>query len=99
MSQPVGLVVRTKQPDEIATILFDFANKFPSGVTLTGFATSSPSAEAGVTIDASSISGHYALVQVSGGTLGSTYKVTARVNGSNGDRRELDVMLRIAEEN
>jgi hypothetical protein len=97
MSLPVP--VRTKQPDEIVTIPFDFSNKFPAGVTMTGFAAGSPSADSGVTILGSSLSGFTALVQVSGGALGQTYNVSCRVNGSNGDRRELDVTLRIAEEN
>lgn len=97
MGKPIPVL--TKQPDEIMTVPFDFAGMFLRGVTVSGFAAGSPSADAGVTIVGSALNGFVALVQVSGGTLGTTYKVTARVNGSNGDRRELDLNLRIAEEN
>jgi hypothetical protein len=91
--------VLTKQPDEIATIPFDFSAKFPAGVTVTGFAAGSPTAATGLTIVGSALTGYTALVQVSGGQLAQTYRVTARVDGSNGDRRELDADIRIAEEN
>jgi hypothetical protein len=92
-----AIPVRTKQPDEIRTVPFDFAPKLASGVVLTGAPTTF--AAAGVTIVGATVVGAQVLVQVSGGTLATTYKVTCRIGATNGDVLELDVNLRIAEEN
>lgn len=91
------LPVRVKQPDEIRTLTFDFARKRVPGTTL-----SAPVllAEAGLTVVGSpSIAEALVIGQISGGTLGSTYKVTCRVTASNADVLELDVNIRVAEEN
>lgn len=93
----MSLPVRTKQPDEIRTIPYDFGPKIAAGASLTGSPT--VTAAAGVTVVGSTLSGTVVLAQVSGGTLGTTYKVTAKINVTNGDLLEMDVLLRIAEEN
>ena len=91
------LPVRTKQPDEIRTIPFDFGPKLGVGAQLTGSPTTV--AEAGITVVGSAIAAPVVNVQVSGGALGTTYKVTCKIGATNGDLLELDVNLRIAEEN
>jgi hypothetical protein len=93
----MSLPVRTKQPDEIRTLAFDFGPKIALGARLTGAPT--VSAAVGITVLASTVDGTLVLAQVSGGTLGTTYQVTAKVNVTNGDLLEMDVLLRIAEEN
>ena len=91
------LPYRWKQPDEVRTLTFDFARKLVSGATLTG--TPTVVAQTGLTVGAGTIAGSTVSAQVSGGTLGSEYKVTCRCGVSNGDVLELDVMIRVAEEN
>lgn len=91
------LPVRVKQPAEVVTIPFEYAPCLLEGTTLTGSPTAT--ADAGLSVLGSSVSGTRCLVQVSGGTLGVTYKVTCKISATNGDLHELDVNLRIAEEN
>lgn len=89
--------VRVKQPDEIVTVPFDFGPKLAKGATIVGSATAF--AAAGLTVLGSSVVAPIVNVQVSGGALGTTYRLTCRVNVSNGDLRELDCDVRVAEEN
>ena len=91
------LPVRVKQPDEIRTLTFDFTHKKVPGTTL---ASPLVIAESGLTVvGAPTLADPLVMGQVSGGTLGVTYKVTCRVTASNGDVLELDVLIRVVEEN
>ena len=94
-----ALPVRYKQPAEIRTLTFDFSAKLAHNATLTG--TPTTVGESGITVGAGTISSNGKLVsmKVSGGSLGTTYKVTCRCGATNGDTLELDCHVTIAEVN
>lgn len=90
--------IRTKQPAEIRTLTFDFGFKLASGATLTGSAT--VTVPAGLThVGSPTVGTKTVTIQVSGGTLGQTYPVSVRCGATNGDILELDVLVRVADEN
>jgi len=93
----VPLPIRTKQPDEIRSLTFDFRAKLPAGVTLSGNPTTF--GDAGITVGLGTIIGKTVTLQVSGGELGHDYKVTVRVDATNGDHVELDVIVKVREQN
>ena len=88
---------RLKQPDEKRTLTFDFSAKIVPGTTLTGAATLI--AETGLTVSSGTVAATTVTCQVSGGILGTAYKVTCRCNATNGDILELDATVVIKEVN
>jgi hypothetical protein len=98
MTYPVlGHPVRTKQPAEVVTIPFSFRSKLPPGVGLTGVPT--VIVPPGLTLVQVAVADPVVHVQVSGGQLGETYQVSCLIGCTNGDVRELDVLIRVADEN
>ena len=83
-----------KQPADKLDYDLDFSDWMATDDTLTGaVATSSVPDE--LIIESVTISGQTVKVWISGGTSGTTYKVTATVTSSQGRIKELDFKIRV----
>lgn len=82
-----------KQPDESLDFDFDFATWMPSGDSL---ASSVVTAETGITAGTKSHPGASVVKQfLSGGTHGTTYKVTCVITTTQGRVKEADIFVRV----
>lgn len=87
-------MTKTKQPSENVDYDFDFANYLPSGDNIsTATVTISPS---GPTLGTKTISGQIVKQYISGGTSGTTYKVTCVANTAT-RTRELEFSLYVSD--
>lgn len=87
--QPLPVESRIKQPGERRTLVFEFANKLPTGDSLSE--TFSVTAPVGITVGTAVRSGTQILVPISGGEDGQDYRVTCSATSVGGDIMELDV--------
>ena len=71
---------RSKYANEVLDYTFDMANTLDSGDTISTF---SVSAESGLTVDSSSNTSTVGTATISGGTQGSSYKLTLTFVTSN----------------
>ena len=98
MTAPVLRATRTKRADETVTLTFEFAAVLVPTTVLSGSPTFV--VQTGLTqVGAGSVSGTQVSVQVSGGTTGEDYRVTCRMNASNADVHQLEVVVLIRDEN
>lgn len=86
-----GLLL-TKDPDAVLDWFWDFGDWLSAGDTI---ATHTTVADAGLTVDASTVDGNGVRVWLSGGTVGETYTVRVRVvtNQSRTIDRSVDFLI------
>ena len=84
-----------KQPGEVLDYDVDFSEWFSNRTD--GPATHTSVAETGLTIVSSQLSGNVVKVICSGGTSGSSYKVTVRLTTTAGLVKEVDFQVKIKE--
>lgn len=85
--------VRTKQPDEIAYLTFDFGTKLVSGDAITGAPIIT--FDTGISILSSQVSGNLVTLRIGGGADQKLYKINVRMNTNLNASPELDVYIRI----
>lgn len=94
----------TKQEYEEPKFQFDFAGKMADGATLSSIVSvafvnrGDVDGSDDITISGTTISGTYLQASYIGGTTGETYKITARVIDSEGQKLEMDGLLLVLNE-
>lgn len=86
-----------KQSYEERIFQFDFSAFMATGATLSSV-VSVVSDGAGLTISSAAVSGTLCQALFAGGSSGTTYKITAKVIDSDGQKLELDGNLRVQDE-
>ena len=86
-----------KQSYEERIFQFDFAEMMSSTATLSSYVSVS-SDTAGLTISSIAVSGTVCQAMFAGGSSGTTYKITAKVIDSDGQKLEMDGNLRVQDE-
>lgn len=100
----MALTTLQKQSYEERVFQFDFSGKMASDATISSVVSIVPTIEGyvpgSINITVASISAVGQLVQAiyRGGTSGEIYKITAKVVDSNGQRLELEGLLRVQDE-
>lgn len=89
----MGIERRYKDPDEIVNFGIDWADYLGSE-TITGSGWTVPS---GITEVSSSFVATQATIKLSGGALGTTYRVTNRINTSAGETVDQSIDIEIVE--
>ena len=83
------------KPAEKRPLPFDFKAKIPTGDSISSVL--SITADAGLTVTSGTISGTTVTTTVSGGTDGTKYNVSCKVNTVNGNILELDGEISVLE--
>lgn len=91
-----------KQPADVEVYEIDWAAKYLAGTGDTAGNLLALTAEAGITATpevaiGQPVTGGVLRVRVTGGTSGSSYKVTARLATSGGREKEADILVQVAE--
>ncbi|SRR6266446_9181786 len=87
-----------KQPDEVRTVTFEFADKLNTADTITsGSVAGSITADTGITFSAPSQDVTRINTKISAGTVDQNYRVNCRITTAQGETLELDVIIQIRE--
>ena len=91
-----------KQPGDVEVYEIDWAAMYLAGTGDTAGNLLALTAEAGITVTpevaiGQPVTGGVLRVRVTGGTSGSSYKVTARLATSGGREKEADILVQVAE--
>lgn len=86
-----------KQSYEERIFQFDFAGMMGTGATLASY-VSVVSDNVALTISSIGVSGTICQAMFIGGVSGTTYKITAKVIDSDGQKLEMDGLLRVQDE-
>ena len=84
-----------KDPHAVLDWAFDWSRWLAAGETITG--TPVVTVDAGLTKDSQSNTGTRVTVWLSGGTLGTTYKVACRVTTNQGRTDERTIAIRVTD--
>lgn len=84
---------RTKQPDEIRTLTFNFESKLAQNDAITGSPTVTK--DDGIDIITTQVSGNLVTLRISGGQDQNNYKINVGIATDLGDFVELDVIIRV----
>ena len=89
-----------KRTGEAVTLVFDFADQLPAGVTIASAEATTVITQRGtdaapeaLIVGAPAVSGAEVLQRVTGGAIGADYLVTARAILSDGQSREMPAVL------
>lgn len=91
-----------KQPGDVEVYEIDWAAKYLAGTGDTAGNLLALTADTGITVTpevaiGQPVTGGVLRVRVTGGTSGSSYKVTARLSTSGGREKEADILVQVAE--
>ncbi len=91
----MGLQKFTKQPNDVLDYDIDFSDWLVSGDEVESVTVT---AETGITVDSTNITSEIVKIWLSGGTDGSSYKVTALAVTEGGRTKEKEFIIKIKEQ-